>query len=188
MQNTDKIMGEIIKYAKTFYEKLDFAHNIEHGERVVKNAKLIMEQEGGDPFLVEAGAWLHQFHVHDNLEEVREFINMLDIEEELKDKLYEMIKARPGKIDENSPLETKIVCDADNIEVISTYGTIREILCNIKCRNKNWKDTIDDTIKVQERFRDALITETAKKMIEKDLVIIDEFWDSYKKWIEEINP
>ena len=71
---TMEVMEKIIEYSKTFYEKLDFAHNVEHGERVVKNAKLIQEKEGGNAFLVEAGAWLHQFHVSDNLEGVREFI------------------------------------------------------------------------------------------------------------------
>lgn len=150
---TMEVMEKIIAYSKTFYEKLDFAHNIEHGERVVKNAKLLQEKEGGNAFLVEAGAWLHQFHVSDNLEEVREFLGTLEIEEELKDKLYEIILSRPRNIKETSPIEAKIVCDADNIEVISTYGTIRELLCNFKSRNKSYEDTIKDTLKVQEEFR-----------------------------------
>ncbi len=182
MNNKDKNMEKIIQYAKRFYENLDFAHNIEHGERVVRNAKLIMKKEGGDSFLIEAGSWLHQFH--DNLEEVREFINTLDIENEQKDKLYQIAKCRPEKIDDNSSIEAKIVYDADAIEVLSTYGTIREILCNIKARDKNWKDSIEDTIKVQRRFKEMLMTETAKKMVEEDLVIIDRFWNSYERWIE----
>lgn len=177
-------MEKIIEYSKAFYEKLDFAHNIEHGERVVKNAKLIREKEGGNPFLVEAGAWLHQFHVSDNLEEVREFIGTLEIEGELKSKLYEIILSRPSNIKESSPIEAKIVCDADNIEVISTYGTIRELLCNFKSRNKSYEDTIEDTLKVQERFRKTLITKTAREMVEKDLAILDEFWASYRRWVE----
>ena len=131
-----EVMEKIIEYSKVFYEKLDFAHNIEHGERVVKNAKLIQQKEGGNPFLVEAGAWLHQFHVR------------------------------------------------DNIEVISTYGTIRELLCNFKSRNKSYEATIEDTLKVQEEFRKTLITKTAREMMERDLAILDEFWTSYRKWIK----
>lgn len=50
MEDEDKIMQQIVSFAKTFYEKLDFAHNIEHGKRVVRNAKLIMQQEGGNKF------------------------------------------------------------------------------------------------------------------------------------------
>lgn len=179
-----EVMEKIIEYSKVFYEKLDFAHNIEHGERVVKNAKLIQQKEGGNPFLVKAGAWLHQFHVSDNLEEVRNFIGTLEIEDELKDKLYEIIISRPSNIKENSSIEAKIVCDADNIEVISTYGTIRELLCNFKSRNKSYEATIEDTLKVQERFRKTLITRTAREMMERDLAILDEFWTSYRKWVK----
>lgn len=174
-------MEEIIKFAKEFYEKLDFAHNVEHGERVVKIAKKIMEKEGGDPFLIEAGAWLHQFH--DNLEEVQSFIENLDIDRELKNQLNEIVKCRPGKINENSSLEAKIVFDADAIEVVSTYGTIRELFCNIKARNKNWEDSVKDTIKVQKIFKEKLMTKTAIELVEKDLRIIEEFWTSYNKWI-----
>lgn len=181
MEHENKEMKKIIEFAKAFYEKLDFAHDIEHGKRVVKNAKFIMQQEGGNPFLVEAGSWLHQFH--DNLEEVQEFINTLEIDENLKCNLFEIVKCRPSKISEGSSIEAKIVYDADAIEVLSTYGMIREILCNIKCRDKNWKDAINDTISVQERFRKKLMTNTAKNMLEKDFAIIDEFWNSYKTWI-----
>lgn len=178
MENMDKI----IEFSKKFYQKLDFAHNIEHGERVVKNAKLIMKKEGGNPFLVEAGAWLHQFH--DNLEEVQQFISTLNIDKWLKEQLNEIVKCRPEKVDKDSSLETKIVYDADAIEVLSTYGTIREILCNIKSRNKTWEDTIEDTIQVQKRFQKKLMTDTAKTMLKDDIEIIDKFWESYKKWIE----
>ena len=181
MEDEDKIMQQIVSFAKTFYEKLDFAHNIEHGKRVVRNAKLIMQQEDGNKFLIEAGSWLHQFH--DNLEEVQKFINTLDINEKLKKDLFEIVKCRPSKINEESSIEAKIVYDADAIEVLSTYGMIREILCNIKCRDKNWEDTIEDTISVQERFRKKLMTNTAKNMLQKDFAVIDEFWKLYEEWL-----
>lgn len=183
MKCNDKIMDEIIKFAKKFYEQLDFAHNFEHGKRVVRNARRIMDkEENADEFLVEAGAWLHQFH--DNLEEVKEFIDSLNLEQDIKNKLYEIAKCRPSKITEESLLEAKIVYDADAIEVLSAYGTIREVICNVKCRNKNWEDAINDTIKVQERFRKKLMTNAAKEMLKKDFAIIDEFWKSYEGWLE----
>ena len=62
MRYNASVMEEIESFARTYYAKLDFAHNIRHGERVVKIAKKIMEKEGGESFLVEAGAWLHQLH------------------------------------------------------------------------------------------------------------------------------
>ena len=178
--NNEKVMNEIVEFSTKFYDSLDFAHNIEHGKRVVNNAKKIAEKEGGDIFLIEAGAWLHQFH--DKLEEVNAFIETLDIEEELKEKLCEIVKCRPQYINDDSLLESKIVYDADAIEVLSTYGMVREIICNAKCRNKEWDKSIEDTIKVQKRFEEKLQTEIAKKMVSRDIEIINQFWNSYKKW------
>ncbi len=77
LMNYEKCMNEIIEFSTKFYDSLDFAHNIEHGKRVVKNAKVIAKNEGGNLFLVEAGAWLHQFH--DKIDEVNSFIKTLDI-------------------------------------------------------------------------------------------------------------
>lgn len=175
-----KCIKQVIEFSEKFYNNLDFAHNIEHGRRVVKNAKTIAKKEGGNEFLIEAGSWLHQFH--DNIEEVNNFIKALDIEEELKNKLYEIVKCRPQYINDKSSLESKIVYDADAIEVLSTYGMIREIICNAKCRNKEWEKSVEDTINVQKRFKEKLQTKTAKEMLERDFEIIENFWQSYKKW------
>lgn len=178
--NYEKCMKEIIEFSTKFYDSLDFAHNIEHGKRVVKNAKEIAKNEGGNLFLVEAGAWLHQFH--DKVDEVNNFIKTLDIDNEIKNKLYEIVKCRPEKIDDKSLLESRIVYDADAIEVLSAYGMIREVICNAKCRNKDWEKSVEDTIKVQKRFKEKVTTQTANKMLEKDFEIIKEFWKSYERW------
>ena len=154
MKNKDDVLLEIKEFSKKFYKEQDFAHDITHGERVVRNAKKIMQREGGDSFIIEAGAWLHQFH--NNLDEVKDFIFNLDIEENEKELLFEIAKIRPRYINEKAPLEAKIVYDADSIELLSCYGTIREILCNIKARGKGWNETIDDTFKVQKDFLDKL--------------------------------
>ena len=178
--NYEKCINKIIEFSKRFYNSLDFAHNMEHGKRVVRNAKKIAEIEGGDLFLIEAGAYLHQFH--DKLDEVNNFIETLDINNEVKIKLYEIVKCRPEYINDNSLLESKIVYDADAIEVLSCYGLIREVICNAKCRNKEWEQSVEDTINVQKRFKTKLKTNTAYKMLEKDFEIIDAFWESYKRW------
>lgn len=175
-------MSKIIEFSTQFYNGLDFAHNIDHAKRVVKNAKLIAKIEGGDMFLIEAGAWLHQFH--DKIDVVNNFIKTLNIDDEIKYKLYEIVKCRPKYISNESLLESKIVYDADAIEVLSSYGMIREIICNAKCRDKNWKKSVEDTINVQKEFKEKLQTKTAKKMLEKDFEVIEEFWRLYKEWAD----
>ena len=178
--NYEKSINQVLEFSKKFYNSLDFAHNIAHGKRVVKNAKTIAKKEGGNEFLIEAGSWLHQFH--DKIDEVNNFIKTLEIEDELKNKLYEIVKCRPEYINDESLLESKIVYDADAIEVLSTYGMIREIICNAKCRNKEWEKSVEDTINVQKRFKEKLATETAKEMLKEDFEIIEKFWKLYRKW------
>lgn len=179
MKSKEDILLEIKEFAIEFYNKQDFAHNAIHGERVVQNAKKIMQIEGGDSFIIEAGAWLHQFH--DNLDKVKDLIFGLDIDENDKNRLYEIAKIRPKYINEEASIEAKIVYDADSIELLSCYGTIREILCNIKARNKNWNESINDTVNVQKRFLDKLMTKTAKEMIKEDIDIINRFFELYYK-------
>lgn len=48
----EKCIKQVMEFSKKFYNSLDFAHNIEHGRRVVKNAKTIAKKEGGNEFLV----------------------------------------------------------------------------------------------------------------------------------------
>ena len=179
MRDRKEVLLDIKNFSINFYSQQDFAHNIIHGERVVKNAKKIMENEGGDDFIVEAGAWLHQFH--NKISEVKEFIFGLDIDEKDKKLLYEIAQIRPESVNEDSPIEVKIVYDADSIELLSCYGTIREILCNIKARGKSWDDSIGDTVKVQKRFLNKLMTDTAKEMIKDDIKIVGDFFELYYK-------
>lgn len=63
--NYEKCINKIIEFSKRFYNSLDFAHNMEHGKRVVRNAKKIAETEGGDLFLIEAGAGTFAFNYSD---------------------------------------------------------------------------------------------------------------------------
>ena len=55
MRDRKEVLLDIKNFSINFYSQQDFAHNIIHGERVVKNAKKIMENEGGDDFIVDSG-------------------------------------------------------------------------------------------------------------------------------------
>ncbi|NIS63043.1 MAG: hypothetical protein GTO13_20815, partial [Proteobacteria bacterium] len=164
-----------------YYAKLDFAHNIGHGERVVKIAKKIMETEGGEFFLVEAGAWLHQ--LHDDIETLGAFLSSLEIDDGTRKKLTEIVAScKAQRIKEHSSLEAKIVFDSDGMEVLGPYGSIRELLCNARARNKAWDENVDETKKVQRMFEEKLMTKTAKKLAEESMEITRKFWDCYERW------
>lgn len=181
MRYNASVMEEIESFARTYYAKLDFAHNIGHGERVVKIAKKIMEKEGGESFLVEAGAWLHQ--LHDDIETLEEFLSSLEIDDATRKKIREIVTyCKPNKITQRSSLEAKIVFDSDAIEVLGPYGSVRELLCNVKARNKFWNENVNETKKVQKMFEEKLMTKTARKLAKESIEITHKFWDCYDRW------
>lgn len=181
MRHKARVMGKIETFARAYYVKLDFAHNIGHGERVVKIAKKIMEKERGEPFLVEAGAWLHQ--LHDDLETLEGFLSSLEVDDGTRKKLTEIVvSCKANKIKQSSSLEAKIVFDSDGMEVLGPYGGVRELLCNAQARNKLWDENVNETKKVQRMFEEKLMTETARKLAEGSMEITRKFWDCYDRW------
>jgi len=181
MRYNASVMEEIESFARIYYETLDFAHNIGHGERVVKIAKKIMEKEGGETFLVEAGAWLHQ--LHDDIKTREEFLSSLEIDDVTRKKIREIVTScKPNKIKQRSSLEAKIVFDSDAIEVLGPYGSVRELLCNVKARNKFWNENVNETKKVQKMFEEKLMTKTARKLAKESIEITHRFWDCYDRW------
>lgn len=174
-------MRRIEDFTQDYYGKLDFAHRIGHGERVVRIAGRIMEEEGGDPFLVEAGAWLHQ--LHDDVEALDAFLSSLDIGDETREKIREIVTGcKPNRIGHGSSLETKIVFDSDGLEVLSPYGTVRELLCNAVVRDRGWDESVHDTRHVQKDFEGKLMTETGRRMARESIEITRKFWDCYDRW------
>jgi HD superfamily phosphodiesterase len=181
MRQRTSVMEKIEHFAGTYYAKLDFAHNIGHGQRVVEIAKKIMEKEGGDSFLVEAGAWLHQ--LHDDIGALEEFLSSLEINDEARKKIRGIVTScKPDRIKQSSSLEAKIVFDSDGIEVVGPYGSVRELLCNAKARNKLWDESVKETKKVQKMFEEKLMTKTAKKLAKESIEITRRFWDCYDRW------
>lgn len=182
-QNTKE---RIIEFAKQFYSKLDFAHNVEHGERVVLLALRINKFENGNCDLVEIGGWLHQ--LHDDIEYLDSFLDTLGLELKVKKQLIEIVEnCRPKLINQSHSIETKIVFDADAIEVLGTYGFIREIFCNIKHRNKDWDSSINDAIEVNELFQDKLMTSTGKNLIKESNRVLSSFLNDYHFWRRKEN-
>lgn len=177
----DSVVKEIISRVKEFYSDLDFAHDLEHGKRVVYFAKKINEKELGDPFLVEAGAWLHQYH--DNLDDLQSLLNDLEISSTERDALFKIVElCRPNKITEEASIEAKIVFDADALELIGPYGTIRELLCNAVARNLPWDQATKSAQEVQNLFVEKLMTDTAKELAQNAHYITTQFWQVYNDW------
>ncbi len=183
MQEAADARDAIVRFARGYYARLDFAHDVEHGERVVRLAKRIAAEEGGDPFLIEAGAWLHQ--LHDDLGRLESFLSSLRVEESLRRRLFEIVgDCRPERIGRDSSLEARVVFDADALEVLGPYGSVRELLCNAKARGRSWADSVRDARDVQRRCRARLMTDTARRLAAEPIRVAERFWEVYDEWRE----
>ena len=181
MKEGDAAEKAIVDFARKYYRHQDFAHGIEHGKRVVALAERIRASEGGDRYLVAAGAWLHQ--LHDEIEVLRRFLADPVFDEKTKERLLEIVQScKPRVINAGSSLEAKIVFDADALEVLGSYGTIREVLCNAVTRKKDRERSVRDARKVQSLFREKLMTRTARKMVRELDKAMNNFWTTYDRW------
>lgn len=174
-------LEQVRHFAREWYAGLDFAHGPAHGERVVALARRIQAEEGGDPFLVEAGAWLHQ--LHDEPAALDALLDDLDLAAPRREHLAEIVRdCRPERIATTSSLEARIVFDADALELLGPWGTVRELLCNAKARGKDWQESVADTRAVQARFQARLATATGRRFAAAACAVADSFWNAYDRW------
>jgi HD superfamily phosphodiesterase len=176
-----ELLALIAERVAPFYQSLDEWHGPDHGSRVVSFAKRINQSEHGDPFLVEAGAWLHQYH--DNLGELGTILEQLPITDPQRSKLFEIVeRCRPHKISDSSSLEARIVFDADALELMGPSGIFREVLCNAVARGQNSATAIALARQVQELIEGKLQTQGGRTLAEPAIRASDGFWREYQRW------
>ena len=176
-----KVLEQIVERASTFYKQQDFAHDLSHARRVHRFAVALQELEGGDRFLVEAGAWLHQLHNHIELFDT--LLAKVPLEEGVLERLREIVHlCRPHRISAEASLEAKIVFDADALELVGPYGSIREVLCNAQIRGMKWADAVRAARAVQEEFVSRLITVSARTIAREASEVNQQFWTQYESW------
>ena len=108
-------------------------HDYFHIERVVTNAKKILETENADSFLVELAAWTHDigdYKLHggvDKSEElIREFLESIQVEDESIQKVLEIVsQVSFSKGNKPTTIEAEIVQDADRLDAIGAVGISR---------------------------------------------------------------
>ena len=185
MEITKDQSEKIKQFSLDFYKKLDLAHNVEHMNKTVKIAEFIANRENANLEIVRLGAMLHQFH--DNIDELKEFLETLNLEPKIMKLLLECAEFRPHNelSQKEASVEAKVVYDADALQVLGPYGIIREMSCNIKALDKSLDKSVRDTKKIENLFFGSLQTGTAKKIIEKPHQLMKEFWKIYDNWAND---
>nr|VFJ92387.1 MAG: hypothetical protein BECKH772A_GA0070896_100435 [Candidatus Kentron sp. H]VFJ93426.1 MAG: hypothetical protein BECKH772B_GA0070898_100444 [Candidatus Kentron sp. H]VFK00297.1 MAG: hypothetical protein BECKH772C_GA0070978_100433 [Candidatus Kentron sp. H] len=182
MNRYDKAdIQQIRRLSEAFYASQDFAHDASHAEYVVRCARMIARTEESNAFLVEAGAWLHQFH--DHLDKLNALLDESTLPRNTQRELFHIVSVcRPRKIQHAETIEAKIVYDADALAVIGSYGLVRELLCNAVVRGIPWEENVTKTQEVQKLFMDTLQTDTARELAKSSNEICGLFWEEYRRW------
>ena len=110
-------------------------HDFHHVIAVARNALLIQEREGGDKFVIELAALLHdiadsKFNNGDHsvgAQKAKEILADLDVEQDIIDHVASIIEnlsfsAKSGKL---ATIEGQIVQDSDRLEALGALGIAR---------------------------------------------------------------
>lgn len=184
-------------------KRSDSAHDINHILRVVKNAKLILEDESADTETVIAAAWLHDCVIlpknHPDrkkastraAEKAGEFLSDIHFDQQKVPAVKHTIEAHSfsAGIPPES-IEAKIVQDADRMDAIGAIGIARCLMVGGKldrslynsddpfCENREPDDsiwTIDHFYTKLFKLPGKMHTKTAKREAEKRVEFMEEF-------------
>lgn len=217
------ICPEMIKRAAAYVKKKTedehSGHDWYHIERVRDMAARLQKKEGGDLQMIELAALLHDLgdFRQQGFSEIkgsfvlRGMMDVLDIEEDLKEKLMKLIDESQFYGEETKKpktIEGKILQDADWLDALGAVGIARVFATG----GSNRRMMHDPEIKPRARptkaeylyrksdgtsynyFFEKILkipkminTETAKKIAERRIKFTEEFLDQFKKeWEGEI--
>lgn len=132
MENKD-ILIKAQEYIKETFLKEGTGHDYYHIERVVINARKILQTEHADSFLIELAAWLHDlgdYKLHNGIDKSKElittFLKSIVVEQSIINRVIEIVsQVSFSKGNKPSSIEAKIVQDADRLDAIGAIGIAR---------------------------------------------------------------
>ncbi len=135
--NKQQIILETADYVKHELADAEKSHDWWHIQRVWNNAGHIQKYEGGDLFVVELGALLHdiadtKFHEDEELGpmKARDFLSQHDLSQEIIEHIQNIIRhiSFSKSLQEGekfNSLELRILQDADKLDAIGAIGIAR---------------------------------------------------------------
>lgn len=189
--NKKDILAQTQAYIKKTFLDEGTGHDYFHIERVVTNAKKILETEDADPFLVELAAWTHDigdYKLHDGVDKseklIRSFLESIQVEEETIVRILEIVsQVSFSKGNKPTTIEAEIVQDADRLDAIGAVGIARCFAYggSVGSILYNPYDNSKDASSVQHfydklfRLKDLMNTKTAKQIAEKRHLYMENF-------------
>ncbi len=158
-----EIVEKTIHFVKEKLAGDSSGHDWWHIFRVWNMAKKICEKEGGDLFLIEMAALLHdvadwKFYENedDGLQVIFDFLEGLALDKTLIGSIIDIVKnvsfKGAGVKDKMVSLEGKIVQDADRLDAIGAIGIARTFAFGGKFGNEMYNPEIN--VKLHDSFED----------------------------------
>ena len=172
-------------------------HGVDHVLRVLKTAREIQSDVGGDIFVIKLAAWLHdvgdaKFHdgVERSAEFAREILSELSVAEEIIDHVVHIVdnvSFRKGSAAAELSLEGKVVQDADRLDALGAIGIVRTIEFgaafgqpfHVAGNDGSHKTSISHFHEKLFKLRDLLNTEPARKIAGQREQFMQTFLDQY---------
>jgi len=134
--DTHALVRKTADYVRLKLENEPTGHDWWHVERVWKMAKIIQAKEGGDLFLVELAALLHdlgdykqhEFNEMKGSLVLHGMMDVLGLENDLQEKIVDIVSEAQYNADETvvpKTLEGKILQDADWLDALGAVGIAR---------------------------------------------------------------
>lgn len=205
------VLKQTKKYIKSHFENEGSGHDWWHIYRVKNMSLKIAKTEGGDLFLIEMAALLHDlddWKLNDNgcKSKARNWLLKMDISKGDSLKLLEIVEQisfKGAKVETKAvSLEAKIVQDADRLDAIGAIGVARtfayggskerliydpevkpEMHSDFESYKNNAAPTINHFHEKLLLLKDLLNTETAKKIAQHRHKYMEDFLKQfYAEW------
>ncbi len=174
MDLSNKQIKKIEDFSADYYGSLDYLHGKDHLNRTIKIAEHISKLESGNQKIVRLGAFIHQFHDHE--ERLIKFLKEIKVDERTIEKLINIVRYRPHRpgIPKSKIIEEKIVYDADALQVLGPFGTLRLFAERIN-KHDNLAKTVNEIKEVQEKIFKNLQTKTARTLAKNPHKMVNMF-------------
>lgn len=177
MGSVENVEERIKESARKFYEEKGQTHGIEHLERSIEIAEFLAEEEDADKEIVRLGAILHQLH---DAEEARSLLEDSGLDEEILERVVDCVKFSDiEKVTEAESIESKVVYDADKLQVVGPFGLVREIACESGERGIIFREALENSRSIEEKCFETLQTDTGQRIGRRHHEIMKEFWEKF---------
>ena len=196
----EEIISHTYEYVKEMLKDNDIAHDFYHVERVIKTSfEIASNYKEVDIFLLHMLALLHDIDddklaSSKNAFKVKDFLKSINCPKEISEKILSILPKMSFRkypiLDEDFPIEGKIVVDADRLDAIGAIGIARVFSYSSFIKRPFYSEDEKENTAIKHFDEKLLIlhnylnTKEAKKMAIQRHKIIKEFYDEFLKEVK----